>query len=385
MSGIWAIVPAAGKGQRAGQGHNKVFTRIGGKAVLTRTLEALSASGIFDGCIIVIGKEDLPAWKEISEHEIHVQFRMFTAEGGYTRMESVSSGIRLLPEDCRIVAIHDAARPFITAEGIRTAIDSAQVFGSGVLCTPVTDTIKQHDENGFVTSTPERDLLWAAQTPQAFRCADIKRAYAEAIKDGTAATDDASLYERYIGKVHLVTCPDAVYNKKLTYPSDFMDAQRKLSIPRVGSGYDVHRLVKGRKLILCGTEIPYDSGLEGHSDADVAVHALMDALLGAAGLGDIGRLFPDSDMQYKDISSIYLLEQVIKRLHDAGMTVWNCDITIVAQKPKLSPYMEQMKANIADTLGIEQGFVNVKATTTEHLGFEGRGEGISSYAVCTII
>ena len=185
--------------------------------------------------------------------------------------------------------------------------------------------------------------------------------------------------------MHLVTCPDAVYNKKLTYPADFMDAQRKLSIPRVGSGYDVHKLVKGRKLVLCGTEIPYDLGLEGHSDADVAVHALMDALLGAAGLGDIGRLFPDNDMQYKDISSMYLLEQVINRLHDAGLTVCNCDITIVAQKPKLSPYMEQMKACIADALGIDQGFVNVKATTTEHLGFEGRGEGISSYAVCTLI
>jgi 2-C-methyl-D-erythritol 4-phosphate cytidylyltransferase/2-C-methyl-D-erythritol 2,4-cyclodiphosphate synthase len=218
-----------------------------------------------------------------------------------------------------------------------------------------------------------------------FPRAALTHAYRRAEDEGFSPTDEASAMERVFGPVFLVEHPDGVKNKKLTGPEDFALAEKTIGGPvQTGFGYDVHRLVEGRKLILCGVDIPHAQGLLGHSDADVAVHALMDALLGAAALGDIGRHFPDDDPAYLGISSMALLETVVDRLWARGYFVWNADVTIVAQRPKLAPFMADMVAQLAKGLRVPVARVNVKATTTERLGFEGRGEGISAMAVAGI-
>ena len=226
--------------------------------------------------------------------------------------------------------------------------------------------------DGTVT-TPDRSTLRAVQTPQTFDAQKLIAAHERARAEALAVTDDAMLFEHYYGDLRLVTVEGAERNKKLTTKEDF-DALNRPSAPamRVGQGYDAHRLAEGRRLILCGVEVPHDRGLDGHSDADVAVHALMDALLGALALGDIGRHFPDSDPAYKGISSMKLLEHVMGLLRQRGWRVGNADVTIVAQKPKLAAYIPQMRENLADALGIPAEGVNVKATTTERMGFEGR-------------
>ena len=274
--------------------------------------------------------------------------------------------------------MHDAARPFVTAEIVRATVESAREYGSGVIATPVTDTIKQIHPDGSV-STLDRSALRAVQTPQTFHVKDLIAAHERAQKDDLPATDDAALYEHYYGSVRLVTVPGAEANVKLTNPQDFRDTQCAV---RIGSGYDAHRLKEGRRLVLCGVEIPHDRGLDGHSDADVAVHALMDALLGALGEGDIGRHFPDNDPKYKGISSMKLLENVMQIVGDRGYAVGNADVTIVAQKPKLAGFMNQMRENLIAAL--ECPNVNVKATTTERMGFEGEEIGISAQAVALL-
>ena len=382
---VWAVVAAAGKGARAGLGQNKVFQRVAGVSVLTRTLRALEAGACFDGAVLVLAPGEREIYETIAESEGRCPLVCVLAEGGASRAESVARGLRLVPEDVDLVAVHDAARPFVTPELIRAAVDSAARFGSGVVCTGVVDTVKRVDEQGLAVETPDRASLRAVQTPQVFRRAELLRAYEQALAAGENATDDASLWERRVGPVRLVTAPGAERNRKLTTREDFMEAERMLGGPRVGYGLDAHRLVEGRALVLCGVEIPWEKGLLGHSDADVAVHALMDALLGAAALGDIGRLFPDSDPAYEGISSMLLLEQVRRLLEEKGLRAANVDITIAAQRPKLAPYRDRMRDNIAAARGLGADRVNVKATTTEGMGYEGRGEGISAHAVAMVV
>ena len=227
-------------------------------------------------------------------------------------------------------------------------------------------------------------LKRAVQTPQTFHYQKILEAHRRARAEELAVTDDAMLFEHYYGNVRLVTAPGAEENRKLTTKADF-DALNAAPDVRVGQGYDVHRLVEGRRLILCGVDISWEKGLDGHSDADVAVHALMDALLGALGLGDIGHLFPDTDPAYEGADSMKLLDAVMERVREKGYRVGNADVTIVAQRPKLAPYIEQMKNNLAAGLGVSAERVNVKATTTERLGFEGEGLGISAQAVALLM
>lgn len=372
----WAVVVAAGRGARAGLGENKVFHRFGGVSVLTRTLRALEGSGLFDGCVLVLASCDLEAYEALCAREGVCRLVRAIAAGGRTRQASVLSGLRALPEDADIVAIHDAARPFVTADILGRSIELARQTGSGVVCVPVVDTIKQVGEDGSVR-TLDRSHLRAAQTPQTFRRAEIVRAAEEGEKNGWPATDDADLYERYWGRVTLFTAPDGPANIKLTTREDFMRVE---SAFRVGTGFDAHRLVEGRPLVLCGVTVPCALGLDGHSDADVAVHALMDAILGALGLGDIGRHFPDTDEAYRGIFSMLLLSRVMRMVEERGWRVANADVTIVAQKPKLAPYIEQMRLNIAEALDVAVDCANVKATTTERMGYEGREEGISAQA-----
>ena len=376
---VWAVVVAGGRGARAGLGRNKVFFAWKGRSVLSRCLDALERSGALDGAVLVLGAEDFEQYDALCAREGASPLVKRVVAGGDCRRRSVRSGLAALPEEAEIVAVHDAARPFVSPEAVRETVQSARKWGSGVISTPVTDTIKRVGPDGAV-ETLDRSQLRAVQTPQTFDCAKLKAAHERAEAEGFDATDDAALFEHYYGSVRLVTAPGAEANIKLTNPADF----EKLSRPamRIGSGYDAHRLAEGRKLILCGIDVPHTRGLDGHSDADVAVHALMDALLGALGEGDIGRHFPDSDPAYKGISSMLLLEQVMKIVREHGYGVANADVTIVAQKPKLAAYIPAMRENLARALGTDA--VNVKATTTERMGFEGEEIGISAQAVALL-
>ena len=279
----------------------------------------------------------------------------------------------------------------VTAEVIARTLESAKKYGSGVAAVPLKDTVKRVNEGGVVVDTPPRDALRAVQTPQTFEAELIRRAHA-AYALGERATDDAALAERMGVKVRLTE--GDVENIKLTTPEDMLLARQVIlrregqkeekPVVRIGHGYDVHRLTEDRKLILCGVEIPYTLGLLGHSDADVSLHALMDALLGAAALGDIGRHFPDTDPAYKGADSGKLLDHVVALLEEKGYAVGNVDVTIICQRPKLKDYIEQMRQNVARHLKVDADCVNIKATTTEKLGFEGEGLGISSHAVACI-
>lgn len=381
----WAVIVAAGRGERAGLGRNKVFQPVRGRSVLARCLDAFAGCGRFDGAVVVLSEVDEPEWARLSAREGPFPLVRGIARGGATRRDSVYSGLLALPEDASIVAIHDAARPFVSADVIDATIESARAHGSGVISTDVVDTIKQLTPDGHVLS-PDRATLRAVQTPQTFDYRRILDAHRRAQAEDLPVTDDAMLFEHYYGDVRLVTAPGAEANRKLTTKADF-EALEAPVVPdvRVGQGYDVHRLVEGRRLVLCGVDIPWEKGLDGHSDADVAVHALMDALLGALGLGDIGRHFPDCDDAYKDADSMRLLAHVMVLVKEKGYRVGNADVTIVAQRPKLAEYMPVMRKNFAEGLGIDEGRVNVKATTTERMGFEGEGLGISAQAVALLV
>ena len=377
----WAVIVAAGRGERAGLGRNKVFYEYGGRSVLSRCLDAFAASGLVQGIALVLSPADRSAYSELCEREGACPLVKAVVDGGATRRDSVYNGLTALPEDADLVAVHDAARPFVTREIIEATLQSAAQYGSVVSSTPVVDTIKLLDPDGRVT-TPDRSRLRAVQTPQSFDTKKLLAAHRRAKVEDLPVTDDAMLFEHYYGDLRLVTAPGAERNRKLTTREDF----EALSAPdlRIGQGYDAHRLKAGRALVLCGVEVPHERGLDGHSDADVAVHALMDALLGALGEGDIGRWFPDSDPAYKGISSMKLLDRVMAAVHERGFRVSNADVTIVAQRPRLSPYIPQMRQNLAAALSLPPERVNVKATTTERMGFEGEETGISAQAVCLI-
>lgn len=376
---VWGVVVAAGKGERAGLGRNKVYQPLGGRTVLSRCLDALTASGALDGLVLVISEADAELYRECCAREGTCPLARKVVFGGDCRRRSVRNGLCALPEDAQIVAVHDAARPFVTPEVVRATVESAREFGSGVISTPVTDTVKQVQPDGSVR-TLERASLRAVQTPQTFDFLKLREAHERAEAEGLDVTDDAALFEHYYGSVRLVTAPGAEANRKLTTKNDFERFSRPAM--RIGSGYDAHRLKEGRRLVLCGVEVPHDRGLDGHSDADVAVHALMDALLGALGQGDIGRHFPDNDSAYAGICSMKLLDRVMERVRAEGFCVENADVTIVAQRPKLAAYIPQMRQNLVRALGTEN--VNVKATTTERMGFEGEELGISAQAVALL-
>ena len=381
----WAVIVAAGRGTRSGLEQNKVFYPIRGRAVLSRCLDALECSGCFDGAVLVLSDRDEAVYAGLVAREGPFPLIRGIAIGGQTRRESVYNGLRALPDGVDIVAIHDAARPFVTQGIIRATIESAREYGSGVICTPVVDTVKQIAGDGSVLSL-DRSSLRAVQTPQTFDFARILDAHRRAQAEGLSVTDDAMLFEHYYGNVRLVTAEGAQENRKLTMKADFdaLNAVCGADI-RVGQGYDAHRLAENRRLVLCGVEIEWDRGLDGHSDADVAVHALMDAILGALGMGDIGRHFPDNDPRYEGADSMKLLETVMALVAKEGYRVGNADITIVAQRPKLAAYMPKMRSRIAMGLKLPEGRVNVKATTTEHMGFEGEGLGISAQASVLLV
>ena len=377
----YAIVLAGGSGSRMGAQRNKVLLELAGKPVIVRAVEAFT--NLVDGVILVSREEDIP---DMRAAMAAANLPVTIVAGGDSRQASVWNGLCALPEICTHVLIHDGARCLVDEGTIRRCMASVENHGTGVAAIPAIDTIKQVDADEIVTATPDRSQLRAVQTPQGFTVELIRRAHMSAQQAGFLGTDDASLVERLGHPVRLTEGNRR--NIKLTTPEDLIMAEtflgRNFPALRVGQGYDVHRLVEGRDLILCGVNIPHTLGLLGHSDADVAVHALMDAMLGAMALGDIGKHFPDTDERYRGISSMKLLEHVVALLKERHARVTNCDVTIVAQKPKLLPHIPQMQANIASALELPLDRVNIKATTTERLAFEGREEGISAQAICMV-
>lgn len=377
----YAIVLAGGSGSRMGAGRNKVLLELRGEPVIIRSVRAFE--GLVSGVVLVSREEDIPVMQSAMEA---AKLPVTIVSGGDTRQSSVWNGLCALPADCTHVLIHDGARCLVDADTIRRCMASVDACGTGVAAIPAIDTIKQVDASETVSATPDRASLRAVQTPQGFSVELIRRAHTAAQAEGFLGTDDASLVER-LGHPVRLTLGDR-HNIKLTTPEDMQMAEAFLqsNFPalRIGQGYDVHRLVEGRDLILCGVTVPHSLGLLGHSDADVALHALMDAMLGAMSFGDIGKHFPDTDERYRGISSMTLLHHVVALLEEHGARVTNCDVTIVAQKPKLLPYIPQMRENVAAALKLPLDRVNVKATTTERLAFEGREEGISSQAVVMV-
>ena len=382
-TGNYAVVVAAGRGVRMGAAVNKVLLPLCGEPVIRHAVRAFCEADEIDGVVVVASTDET---EQMRAALCGLEKVCAIVPGGSTRQESVKNGLDALPKEARIALVHDGARPLNSRELIARCIRQTEDCGSAVVCTPVTDTVKV-EKDGCVVRTLDRSQLRAVQTPQCFFAGELKAAYEAAARDGVSVTDDASVMEHAGHSVHLLESSEV--NFKLTTPEDLRRAEdiigeRKFMqrLPRTGFGYDVHKLVSGRRLILCGKEIPWEKGLDGHSDADVAVHALMDALLGAACLGDIGRLYPDNDPAFEGADSMKLLADVLRRVKDAGYAVVHADVTIVAQKPKLMPYMDEMRRNLENAMPGAQ--VNVKATTTERLGFEGRGEGISAQAVATI-
>lgn len=371
---VYAILLCGGSGTRMGAKENKTLLPIAGVPGAVRAFRAFA--GETDGVAAVVRSGEEEAFARVFKQ--YGLSPLCIVPGGEDRQASALKGLQALPGDADIALIHDGARPFVTADVIRRVISSVKKCGSGVAAVPARDTVKKADPTGRVAETLDRAMLWLMQTPQGFFVKDMLEAHKAA---PGRYTDDAALMEAAGHPVQLVM--GDYRNVKMTSPEDMQMAQSAF-LPRVGTGWDAHRLVEGRELWLGGVKIPYEKGLLGHSDADAALHALTDALLGAAALGDIGKLFPDSDDRYKGISSLILLEETRKTLADHGFSIGNVDVTIVCQAPKLAPFIPQMREKIARALLLPPEQVSVKATTSERMGFEGRGEGISAQAVATV-
>ena len=372
LPAVTAIVVAAGGSRR--MGFDKLSYRLpDGRTVLETSCTALAAHPAITQLVLVCGG-NRAACEAIAAA---CPKPCAVVQGGATRADSVRNGLAAATGE--LVAIHDAARPFVSESVITAALTAAAEIGAAAPAVPVKDTVKVADPSGRVLDTPDRATLYAVQTPQCFRRALYTQALAAVTGEkARLVTDDCSLFELAGLPVRLTEGDYANY--KITTKEDL----QKEKTMRIGHGYDVHRLVEDRKLIMGGVEIPYEKGLLGHSDADVLLHAVMDAVLGAAALGDIGQHFPDSDERYKGISSIALLKEVGKILQENGYMIENIDSTVIAQRPKLLPYRPQMAENIAAALGIEKEQVSVKATTEEGLGFTGTGEGISAQAIALL-
>ena len=357
-----AIVLCAGKGERAALGYNKVLFPLGGQPIAVMSMNAFINAGV-DIVVCVASPADydvLAAYAESAGARI--------CTGGATRTESVRRGLDALGDDVDIVLIHDGARPFVSREVILSAAESAATYGSGIAAVPSTDAIKVV-ERGVIVSHPEKNGLYNAQTPQAFDFRQIKDAYSRI--DGNYS-DDAEVYALagYSPRIS----EGSFSNRKITTHADLI-GRNDLS---TGIGFDVHRLVYDRDLILGGVYIPFEKGLDGHSDADVLTHAVMDALLSAAGMPDIGHLFPDTDPAYKGCSSMLMLEHVGRLLKKAHYDPVYIAATVIAQRPKLAKFIPRMRETIARALGISPAAVNIGATTAERLGMIGEGNAIAA-------
>jgi 2-C-methyl-D-erythritol 4-phosphate cytidylyltransferase/2-C-methyl-D-erythritol 2,4-cyclodiphosphate synthase len=387
---VTAIIAAGGRGERFGGGVPKQLVTLGGRSILERSVDAFVLHERITDLIVALPTElaaDVPPYLRERSKPIEV------IEGGNRRQDSVARAFARVPTAADIVVIHDAARPLVSGALIERTIDAAATHGAAIAAVAATDTVKRADERRFVAETLPRHGIFLAQTPQAFRTSVLREALAS-VDAAAEATDEASLIERAGHRVQLVDGDPR--NLKITTADDLAAAEGLVeavsgrrpigaSALRIGNGYDLHRLVPGRRLVLGGVTIPFDKGLAGHSDADAVCHAVTDAILGAAGAGDIGRHFPDSDPAWKDADSIALLRRAVEIVGAAGYVVLNVDIVVIAEQPKVTPHAEEMRRNLARAIGILPNQVSVKGKTNEGVGSVGAGESIAVHSVALLI
>jgi 2-C-methyl-D-erythritol 4-phosphate cytidylyltransferase/2-C-methyl-D-erythritol 2,4-cyclodiphosphate synthase len=395
----WAVVVAAGEGVRFRRGPfaggpRKVFVDLGGRLILLRTLEAVAACPDVERVVVVVAADEVKAAESLVASDRERLRVASIVPGGARRQDSVAAGLACVPEEVEIVAVHDGARPLVNPALFSKSIEAAARCGGAVVALPVVETLKRIEEraDALIIETVDRSRLWAAQTPQTFRASDLRRLLREAEAKGVSVTDDASLFER--AGLPVVPVPGERRNIKITTPEDFEMAEALIASElggnvRVGTGDDIHRLVPtaqtGRRLVVCGVEVESDLGAEGHSDADTACHAVIDAMLGACALGDVGRLFPDTDPAFKDVDSLKLLEEATRRVRQAGFEPRSVDVTVLLERPKIASLIQDMRRKLARATGLEEPAVSVKAKTAEGLGPVGEGKAIEAHAVAAVV
>jgi 2-C-methyl-D-erythritol 4-phosphate cytidylyltransferase/2-C-methyl-D-erythritol 2,4-cyclodiphosphate synthase len=378
---VTAIIAAGGRGERLGAGQPKQFLSIAGQTILERSVRAFLTHAAVDDLVVAL-PADLagapPAYLTGTAKPLRV------VAGGARRQDSVAAAFRAVPARTDVIVVHDAARPFASADLIARTIAAAAESGAALAAVAARDTVKQVD-GSVVRATLDRRTIFLAQTPQAFR----RQVLSDALALSGDATDEASLAEQAGHTVRIVEGEAA--NIKITTAEDLVMAEAinraggaPAAATRVGTGYDLHRLVEGRLLILGGVTIPFDRGLAGYSDADAVCHAVTDAILGAAAAGDIGRHFPNTDPQWQGASSIDLLRRAAAVVRGMGLAVGNVDATVIAERPKLAPHVDAMRANLAEALGVSADRVSVKGKTNEGVGELGRGEAIAAHAVALL-
>ena len=378
------MLVAAGRGLRAGAGGPKQYRMIGGQTVIFRAMEAFCTHPQISAVQPVVNPDDLRMFQDAVCGLNHVT----PTPGGATRQASVHAGLEaLVPQKPDIVLIHDAARPFVSQGVIARAIEAVASTGAAIPTIAVADTIKLVDASGAVEATPERSRLRIAQTPQVFRYEVILEAHRRAAREGRADfTDDAALAE-WAG-LTVATFEGDVANMKLTTPEDFVREEARLASQlgdiRTGTGYDVHAFGEGDHVMICGVRVPHSKGFLAHSDGDVGLHALVDAILGALADGDIGSHFPPSDPKWKGAASHQFLKYAVDRVTARGGRIANLEVTLICERPKIGPLRDAMRARIAEITDVDISRVAVKATTSERLGFTGREEGIAATASATI-
>jgi 2-C-methyl-D-erythritol 4-phosphate cytidylyltransferase / 2-C-methyl-D-erythritol 2,4-cyclodiphosphate synthase len=388
-----AIIPAAGSGVRFGGERPKQFLEIRGVPIIIHTLRCFDDCPDIDGIIVALQPAETDSFQKLLK-SYALRKPILVVSGGKERSDSIANALAAAGEWCpELVAVHDAVRPFVTAAQISAVLARARETGAAILALPSTDTIKEV-ENGLIQRTIDRRRIYRAQTPQAFRYELLLRANEEARAQGlrsAVATDDSLLIEQLGLPVAVVE--GSPRNIKITTPDDLLQAEGILEMMeptttqspvRVGLGYDIHRLVAGRKLMLGGIEIPYERGLLGHSDGDSLIHAVIDALLGAAGLGDIGAHFPDTDPRFENADSAALLAHACGLLKDNGYQIINIDATILAERPKMMPHIPAMRSRLAEAMTLDRSQINIKAKTNEGMDAVGRGEAIAAQAIVLI-
>ncbi|MEQ1540155.1 MAG: bifunctional 2-C-methyl-D-erythritol 4-phosphate cytidylyltransferase/2-C-methyl-D-erythritol 2,4-cyclodiphosphate synthase [Sphingorhabdus sp.] len=380
---IAAIIVAAGSGSRAGEGVPKQFRLLDGKPMLRHSLDAFAAHPAID-CVVVVVAEGQQGQASAVIGETR---DTLVVTGGETRRESVRNGLKQLQilQGFDRALIHDAARPFLPAKIIDDLISALAIDAGAVPALPVTDSLARSHDGAILSASENRDGLWRIQTPQAFDLAAICAAH-DGWDSAQEATDDARMAMAAGYSVAIIPGDERL--AKYTFASDFREQPAQnaaMQIFRTGTGFDVHRLVENEDLWLCGIKVPHDKGLSGHSDADVALHALTDAILGAAALGDIGDHFPPSDLQWRGAASDRFLAYAASIVTAKGYAICNVDVTIICEAPKIGPHRAKMRERVSDILQIPIDAVSIKATTTERLGYTGRGEGIAAQAVATLM
>jgi len=377
---VSAIIAAGGRSSRFGGTQPKQLSMLAGVPILKRTVDAFLQGYAFDEVVVA-----LPS--ELAVNPPSYLDSVIVVEGGERRQDSVANAFRAVAPSSQIIVIHDAARPLVSSALIERTIDGALKHGAAIAALQARDTVKRSDGSRLIRGTIAREEVFLAQTPQAFRVGVLRDALALA-STASDATDEAMLAEQAGHSVYLVEGDPR--NLKITTRDDLDIAERlaatnsRVASIRIGNGYDLHRLVAGRRLILGGVAIPFDKGLDGHSDADVVCHAVTDAILGAASAGDIGRHFPDSDAAFKGADSIELLTRAVAVVRAAGYGVSNVDVVVIAQQPKLSSHVESMRARLAGAIGIEPQRVSVKGKTNEGVDATGTGDAIAAHAVALI-